>query len=51
MPPARTDDSPREAWTLDPRRYEEARATLAEGCTAYGDWMRDALRSILSEQQ
>lgn len=43
-------DAP-EPWTLDPGRYEAARATLAEGRTVYGDWMRDALRTLLSEQQ
>jgi hypothetical protein len=48
LPPAGGPPGP---WTLDPRRHEAARAALAEGVTAYGDWMRDALRSILSEQQ
>lgn len=51
LPPAQTGGGPPEAWTLDERRYEAGRAALSEGITAYGDWMRDALRSILSEQQ
>jgi hypothetical protein len=50
VPPAQAGDAV-ESWTLDERKYETARATLAEGLTAYGDWMRDALRTILSEQQ
>jgi hypothetical protein len=51
MPPAKGDGSGPEPWTLDAPRYEAARETLAEGRTVYGDWMRDALRSILSEQR
>ncbi|HXX94483.1 MAG TPA: hypothetical protein VEN81_12685 [Planctomycetota bacterium] len=51
VPPAKGPDSGPEPWTLDERRFESARSTLTEGRTVYGDWMRDALRSILSEQQ
>ena len=51
IPPARGAEAAREAWILDDARYEKARTTLAEGRTAYGDWMRDALRAILAEQQ
>ena len=50
IPPARGADAAAEAWLLDDDRYAKARATLAEGRTAYGDWMRDALKSILAEQ-
>lgn len=48
VPPARAADEP---WTLDEARYATGRASLAEGLTAYGDWMRDALRGLLAEQQ
>jgi len=51
LPPAKTDDGPRESWTLDAARYETGKRSLQEGLTAYSDWMRDALRGILSEQQ
>ena len=50
IPPARGADAAGEAWILDDVRYEKARATLAEGRTAYGDWMRDALKALLAEQ-
>jgi hypothetical protein len=50
VPPARGEGEA-EAWTLNEAKYRAAAATLAEGRTAYGDWMRDALRAILSEQQ
>ena len=48
VPPARAADEP---WTLDDERYAKGGAALVEGLTAYGDWMRDALRSLLAEQQ
>lgn len=51
IPPARGGEGASEAWTLDEARYAKARATLAEGRTAYGDWMRDALKALLAEQQ
>jgi hypothetical protein len=51
IPPARGAEGAWEAWTLDAARYERARETLAEGRTAYGDWMRDALKGLLAEQQ
>ncbi len=51
IPPAQAGGTGPEAWALDERKYEAAGATLAEGRTVYGDWMRDALRTILSEQQ
>ena len=50
IPPARGSDAAAEAWILDDDRYAKARATLAEGRTAYGDWMRDALKALLAEQ-
>jgi hypothetical protein len=49
IPPARAEGES-ESWTLDERKYRAAAATLAEGQATYGDWMRDALRAILSEQ-
>ena len=51
IPPARGADAAAEPWSLDDARYEKARTTLAEGRTAYGDWMRDALKGLLAEQQ
>jgi hypothetical protein len=51
MPPAQTSAATEEPWTLDERKYLAAGATLAEGRAVYGDWMRDALRSLLSEQR
>ena len=51
VPPAQTGDAAGDSWTLDEVRFEAARGTLAEGRAAYGDWMRDALRSLLSEQR
>ena len=51
IPPARGGEGAGEAWILDDARYEKGRAALAEGRTAYGDWMRDALKALLAEQQ
>ncbi len=51
VPPAKAGGGPPESWALDESKFEAARATLAEGRTVYGDWMRDALRSLLSEQR
>src|SRR2546428_407164 len=51
VPPAQTGDASPEPWTLDEGRYRAAESTLAEGRAVYGDWMRDALRSLLSEQR
>lgn len=51
IPPARGAEAAAEPWTLDDGRYERARETLGEGLVAYGDWMRDALKGILAEQQ
>jgi hypothetical protein len=51
IPPVMTGSAADDSWTLDERKYEAGRAAIGEGITAYGDWMRDALRSILSEQQ
>jgi hypothetical protein len=48
MPPARGGDEP---WTLDEARFAAGQASMKEGLTAYGDWMRDALRNLLAEQQ
>ncbi len=47
LPSARGAD---EAWTLDAGRFDGARLLKHEGITAYGDWMRDALRALLAEQ-
>ena len=51
VPPARSGEGAAEPWMIDDSRYEKARATLEEGRTAYGDWMRDALKALLAEQQ
>ncbi len=48
VPPARGTEGP---WVLDDARFEAGRAARKEGLTAYGDWMRDALRTLLAEQQ
>jgi hypothetical protein len=51
VPPAQAAEMPAESWTLDAVRYEEARKTLDEGRTTFGDWMTNALRTLLAEQQ
>jgi hypothetical protein len=51
LPPAQDDDRGSEHWTLDRQRYEEVARTLEEGRAAFGDWMANALRDILAEQQ
>ena len=51
IPPAQAPGLHPEAWTLDAKRYEAMAAALPEGLVAYGDWMRDALRTLLFEQQ
>lgn len=49
VPPARSGGAA-EPWSLDEGRFEKGRASLSEGRTAYGDWMRDALKALLAEQ-
>ena len=51
IPPAQPTGLAPEPWTLDRARYEAMGAALGEGLVAYGDWMRDALRTLLFEQQ
>ena len=51
VPPAQKGDFAGAPWTLDPRLFEEGRRTLEEGRIAFGDWMTNALRAILAEQQ
>ncbi len=51
MPPAQSRDAGASSWTLDQRHFEEGRRTLDEGHVAFGDWMTDALKGILAEQQ
>jgi len=51
VPPAQTGDRATESWTLDSKVYEEAGKTLEEGRAAFGDWMANALRDLLAEQQ
>jgi hypothetical protein len=51
VPPAHSMGAGSESWVLDERLFEEARATLQEGRTAFGDWMTNALQAILAEQQ
>jgi hypothetical protein len=50
IPPARGAEGASDAWTLDDERYAKGKAALAEGRTAYGDWMRDALKALLAER-
>jgi hypothetical protein len=51
LPPAQDDDRGAESWTLDRQRYEEVGRALEEGRAAFGDWMSNALRDLLAEQQ
>jgi len=51
MPPAKDEERAPESWTLDPAVYEAAGKTLEEGRAAFGDWMVNALRDLLAEQQ
>jgi hypothetical protein len=51
LPPPQGDDAHPESWTLDPQLYEACGKTLEEGRAAFGDWMANALRDLLAEQQ
>jgi hypothetical protein len=51
IPPAQANGRGPESWTLDTRLYEDVRKNLDEGRAAFGDWMTNALRGILAEQQ
>lgn len=51
LPPAQDDERGAESWTLDLPRYEEVGRALEEGRAAFGDWMGNALRDLLAEQQ
>ena len=51
LPPAQDDDRGAESWTLDQERYQEVGRSLEEGRAAFGDWMANALRDLLAEQQ
>lgn len=51
VPPAKGEGGDAKSWTLDQGLFEAVRATLNEGYIAFGDWMTNALQSILSEQQ
>ena len=51
LPPVQSGDRGPEPWTLDPALYAEVRRRLDEGRTAFGDWMTNALRTLLAEQQ
>jgi len=51
LPPAQDDERGAESWTLDHARYEEVGRALEEGRAAFGDWMANALRDLLVEQQ
>ena len=51
IPPAQKRELGSSSWTLDARLFEEGRRTLDEGHVAFGDWMTDALRNVLAEQQ
>jgi len=51
VPPAQDEGHGSDSWILDRRLYEEAGKTLGEGRAAFGDWMANALRDLLAEQQ
>jgi len=51
LPPPQNEEQHPESWVLDPRVYEDALGTLEEGRAAFGDWMANALRDLLAEQQ
>ena len=51
LPPPQQDEQQQESWVLDQRVYEDALKTLEEGRSAFGDWMANALRDLLAEQQ
>jgi hypothetical protein len=51
VPPVQNRDVEASSWTLDARLFEEGRWTLAQGHVAFGDWMTDALKGVLAEQQ
>jgi hypothetical protein len=50
-PPQQQEDSAPESWVLDRSLYEECGKHLEEGRAAFGDWMANALRDLLAEQQ
>jgi hypothetical protein len=51
LPPARSDDAEDGSWTLKEALFEEGRRRLEEGRVSFGDWMTNALQSLLAEQQ
>jgi hypothetical protein len=51
LPLPQKTDGGTEPWVLEPGAYEEAGKTLEEGRAAFGDWMANALRDLLAEQQ
>jgi hypothetical protein len=51
IPPAQPAGADADPWTLDEKRHAAVGAALGEGLVAYGDWMRDALKTVLFEQQ
>jgi hypothetical protein len=51
VPPAQDEDRGSDSWILDPHLYNEAGKSLEEGRAAFGDWMANALRDLLAEQQ
>jgi len=51
LPPPQAEEQHQEAWVLDQRVYDEALKTIEEGRAAFGDWMANALRDLLAEQQ
>jgi hypothetical protein len=50
LPPARNDDQG-SSWSLNEQVFAEGRRTLDEGRVSFGDWMTNALRALLAEQQ
>lgn len=51
LPLPQKTDGASGSWELDPHAFEEAGKKLEEGRAAFGDWMANALRDLLAEQQ
>ena len=51
LPPPRSEGVRPASWVLDQRLFEQGRRTLEEGRLAFGDWMTNALRAMLAQQQ
>jgi len=51
VPLPQKEDSASERWVLDQPLYDEWGKKLEEGRAAFGDWMANALKDLLAEQQ